>query len=965
MDQEQQKVRGRLQIAAAIDRQPLWVTPETSLIEVIKLTSQNFRICPLESQSSVADLASLMPPRKSCVLVKAGEQLVGILTERDVVKWTAQGLSLSAVKAADVMTQNLKTLQESDLQNAFKILAFFQQYRIRHLPVLNSQGQVVGVVTPNSIRQVLQPTDLLNLRRVEEVMTTHVIWALPTATIMGLAQLMAHHRVSCVVIVEPDESVDAARPHPVGIVTEWDIVQFQALELDLMTLRAHTVMSTPLICLHPQDALWKAHQTMQRLHVRRLVITNNRDELVGVLTQTSFFSVLNPLEMYHSIQILQQQVNLLRDEKIELLQTLNSNLESQIEYCEQRFQATFEQAAVGIAHVSFEGRFLHINQWLCNLMGYGRDELLKKRYLDIIYPDDRERVWAFIEQLIRREIPSFSREKRVCLNDGSSMWVNVTVSIVSQADAKRNYLVAVIEDISDRKKIEADRQRVELELFEEKELAQVTLHSIGDAVITTDAVGRVQYCNPVAERLTGWEATVAKGRPLHEVFRIINETTRDPTENPVTRVLREGCIVGLANHTLLITRDGNERSIDDSAAPIRNRDGHVIGAVLVFHDVTEARTLARQLSWQASHDALTGLVNRRQFEQELRESLRGAKFNNQQHVLCYLDLDQFKVVNDTSGHMAGDELLRQVAMVLKARIRGADVLARLGGDEFAILLKQCPLEQAEAIAKTLQDAIQAFRFVWQDKTFRIAMSIGLVPLMATSRDLISVMSAADAACYAAKIRGRNRVHVYQTDDSELVRQRHEQQWSIRIREALEENRFCLYRQAVVPTTEHCSSQKTHYEILLRMIDETGTLVLPTVFIPAAERYGLMQQIDHWVIQTFLAQIEQSRPETAAAAKGAATIPYMINLSGASLSDDQFLSFLRTQFTQYPTAPQFICFEITETAAISNLNQAIHFIHELKQLGCQFALDDFWQRDVFFWLPQDAASGLCENRRQVY
>nr|MDJ0707815.1 CBS domain-containing protein [Leptolyngbyaceae cyanobacterium MO_188.B28] len=465
MDQEQHKVRERLQIGAAIDRQPLWVTPETPLIEVIKLTSQNFRTCPLESplesQSSGDDLASLLPQRKSCVLVKTNEQLVGILTERDVVKWTAQGLSLSTVKAADVMTQDLKTIQESDLQDAFKILALFQQFRIRHLPVLNSRGQVVGVVTPSSIRQVLQPTDLLNLRRVEEVMTTHVIWALPTATVLGLAQLMAHHRVSCVVIVKPNGSAVAPRPHPIGIVTEWDIVQFQALELDLMTLKADTVMSTPLICLHPQDTLWKSHQTMQRLHVRRLVITNKKDALVGILTQTSLLSVLNPLEMYHSVQLLQQQVNLLRDEKIELLQTLNSNLETQIGYCEQRFQATFEQAAVGIAHISFEGRFLHINQRFCELIGYDRNELLEKQYLDIIYPDDRELFWTFIERLIRCEIPSFSREKRVCLQDGPYLWVNVTVSIVAQGSGKLNYLVAVVEDISDRKQVEADRQQVE------------------------------------------------------------------------------------------------------------------------------------------------------------------------------------------------------------------------------------------------------------------------------------------------------------------------------------------------------------------------------------------------------------------------------------------------------------------------------------------------------------------------
>ena len=775
MDQEQPQFREGLQIAAAIDRQPLWVTPDTPLIEVITLISQNYRICSLEPQASAADLGTLLPNRKSCALVMADGQLAGILTERDLVKLTAQGLSLSLVRVGDVMTQNLTVLRESELQDAFKVLNLFQHHRIRHLPVLNDSGQVVGIVTPDSIRQVLQPTDLLKLRRVEEVMTSQVIWALPTATVMGLAQLMAHHRVSCVVIVETNNSADSSRRRPIGIVTERDIVQFQALELNLPRLPAHTVMSAPLRCLHPQDSLWEAHQTMQRLHVRRLVITNFQSELVGVLTQTSFFSVLNPLEMYDAIQVLQQQVTQLHDEKIELLQTLNSNLETQVQYCEQRFQATFEQAAVGIVHISLEGSFLQINQRFYDLVGYARDELLTKHFLDIIHPDDRESHRNCIEKLIRSELPLYSQEKRLRLRNGSSIWVNVTVSIVSQPATKPNYLVAVVEDISERKQVEADRKRFEQELFEEKELAQVTLHSIGDAVITTDAAGRVQYCNPIAEQLTGWEADAAKGRPLHKVFRIVNETTREPAENPVERVLRDGYIVGLVNHTLLITRDGSERSIDDSAAPIRNRDGQLIGAVLVFHDVTQSRTLARQLSWQASHDALTGLVNRRQFEQELLEGLQGAKYNNQQHILCYLDLDQFKVVNDTSGHMAGDELLRQVSTVLKTRIRGVDVLARLGGDEFGLLLKQCPLERAEAIAKTLQETVKAFRFVWQDKTFRIAMSIGLVPLTATSRDLTSVMSAADAACYAAKIRGRNRIHVYQANDSEVAKQRHEQQ----------------------------------------------------------------------------------------------------------------------------------------------------------------------------------------------
>ena len=519
--------------------------------------------------------------------------------------------------------------------------------------------------------------------------------------------------------------------------------------------------------------------------------------------------------------------------------------------------------------------------------------------------------------------------------------------------------MTVVEDISERKRmaIELEQHRYHLEelvaartaklreseeaLFREKELAQVTLHSIGDAVITTDASGRVSYCNPIAERLTGWEAAVASGRFLSEVFQIVHEVTRRPTQNPVERVLRDGCTAGLANHTVLISRDGTEYCIEDSAAPIRDRDHQMIGVVIVFHDVTQARSLARQLSWQARHDVLTRLVNRRQFEHDLAEAIQEVNQENQQHVLCYLDLDQFKVVNDTCGHIAGDELLRQVSRLLRSQIRAADTLARLGGDEFGVLLRRCPLEGAEVIANNLRKAIQDFRFIWQDKAFSIGVSIGLVCLKNTnSCALTDILSAADAACYAAKDRGRNRVHVYQADDSELARQRRERQWSVQIQQSLADNRFCLYRQAIVPISESDASQSSHYEILLRMIDENGELVLPGSFIPAAERYKLMPAIDRWVIRTVFSYAEQTAPATSSSNVELQPLLNMINLSGASISDDQFLSFLREQFDRYEVSPQTIGFEITETAAIANLAHAIHFMQELKQLGCCFALDDF-------------------------
>ncbi|MEG4215812.1 diguanylate cyclase [Microcoleus sp. Pol14C6] len=313
-----------------------------------------------------------------------------------------------------------------------------------------------------------------------------------------------------------------------------------------------------------------------------------------------------------------------------------------------------------------------------------------------------------------------------------------------------------------------ERQRLEASLFAEKELAQVTLQSIGDAVITTNAQGNVRFFNPIAEQLTGWKAHEAQGLPLSTVFKIINEVTPKPVENPIDKALLEKRIVGLANHTKLIARDGREYAIEHSAAPIRDCQGQIIGAVIVFHDVTESRNLARQLSWEASHDALTGLINRRGFEQRLIEAIASVQDSNQQHALCYLDLDKFKVVNDTAGHCAGDELLRQITTLLQNGVRANDTLARLGGDEFGLLLNKCPLSKAAQIAENLKDLVHQFRFSWDRKTFIIGVSIGVIAINQASQDLMEVMGAADAACYAAKGKGRNCVHVYRRDDDELI-----------------------------------------------------------------------------------------------------------------------------------------------------------------------------------------------------
>ena len=343
---------------------------------------------------------------------------------------------------------------------------------------------------------------------------------------------------------------------------------------------------------------------------------------------------------------------------------------------------------------------------------------------------------------------------------------------------------------------------------------------------------------------------------------------------------------------------------------------------------------------------MTGLYNRREFEQQVNSAIKDCQNKECHHVLCYLDLDRFKIVNDTCGHTAGDELLRQVTKLIKKRIRTSDIFARLGGDEFGLLLYQCPTEIGRKIANQLRQLIQDFRFIWDDKVLRIGVSIGLVTIDSTTEDLISLLNTADAACYAAKAKGRNCVHLYHEQDTVIAEQRGERQWIEKLSRALEENRFCLYSQKIVSIKGNCDGalplprDRCHYEILLRLIDESGKLITPGVFLSAAERYDLMPAIDRWVVTTFLADYEvyyQSRKEQKLEPL---TNIYTINLSGASINSQEFGTFLQEQFNRYSIPPTTICFEITETVAISNLDNAVTLIKQLKKLGCSIALDDF-------------------------
>ena len=473
--------------------------------------------------------------------------------------------------------------------------------------------------------------------------------------------------------------------------------------------------------------------------------------------------------------------------------------------------------------------------------------------------------------------------------------------------------------------------QAEQAMFREKERAEVTLFSIADGVITISADGKVEYLNPIAEQLTGWTKEEAQGRMLPDVFRVVNEDSREEIPSPALGAALDGQAVSTDFHGVLISRSGNEYAVEQSVAPMRDPAGNMIGVVLVFRDVTQSRHLARQLSWQATHDPLTGLGNRIEFESMMDQLLETAGNQGKHHALVYLDLDRFKIVNDTCGHVAGDELLRQLSSLLLERVREGDGLFRLGGDEFAVLLVGCPLHRAIEIANDIRQRVEEFRFNWDGKSFSVGASMGLIPITADSMGKPQILAAADAACYAAKEKGRNRVQVYEPGNSELVAREGEMKWLQRIHAAINEDRFVLYFQRMLNTRDR---SRMDYEILLRMRDDEGRIVPPQAFIPAAERYHLMPMIDRWVVSATLSWAANN-PKILNEIGG-----FYINLSGQSLNDEKFLGFVSEQIQGRDELTGMIGFEITETAAIANLTRAMRFISVLKGMGCRFALDDF-------------------------
>ena len=538
----------------------------------------------------------------------------------------------------------------------------------------------------------------------------------------------------------------------------------------------------------------------------------------------------------------------------------------------------------------------------------------------IFHRDDLDRILKAVNASLQYDVP-YEMEHRVVLANGETRNVYSHGEVIRNSSGVPVKLFGIVLDITEQKQAEqalrAGEERYRA-LFDDNPTMFFTVDQ-RCMILSVNQYGAEQMGYSVDELTDRSILDIFYEDDSHEARANLQKCFAEPKEVHAWELRN-------------IRKDGTVLWARFRARGVCDADGFPT-ALLVSEDITEMRQLSEQLSYQASHDSLTSLVNRGEFENRLQHLITRAREDAGEHALCYLDLDQFKVVNDTCGHIAGDELLRQLGGVLHQSIRKSDTLARLGGDEFAVLMENCTLEQANRVATKVHRDIEEFRFVWEDRSFNLGVSIGLVPINETSINSIEALKQADAACYAAKDTGRNRIHIYKVDDSDLARRTGEMQWVARINHALEEDLFCLYAQSIVPIGAP-EDKGEHYELLLRMLTDSRRVIQPGTFLSAAERFNLTPRLDRWIIDYFFNWLMDNPKRLERLSLCA------INISALSLNDDQFLKFVVDNFDRTEIPPEKICFEITETAAIANLSRATVFIRTLKGLGCRFSLDDF-------------------------
>jgi diguanylate cyclase (GGDEF)-like protein/PAS domain S-box-containing protein len=599
--------------------------------------------------------------------------------------------------------------------------------------------------------------------------------------------------------------------------------------------------------------------------------------------------------------------------------TVKHELTQQLKASEQRLRTITDNIPAMIGYMDREKRYRFANKSAESWFPMSQEEVIGQPIEFLLGAEAYERAKPYIDQAMAGEMVSFENHR----SDGR--YANVTYVPDWHGDSVIG-IYTFVTDITER--YEAAKS-----LYMEKERARTTLGSIGDGVLTINADGRIDYLNPVTEKMTGWKLADAIGMRVETVLRLIDQSDGKSIESPLYHTLVTGESALLPPRTILISKDGSEYSVEDSCTPIRDSEGVITGAVLIFRDVTDKRKMVDRITFQARHDALTGLVNRLEFERVVEAQLQDTKTSGHQHALLFIDLDRFKLVNDTSGHKAGDELLRRLSKLMLHKLRKSDLLARVGGDEFGVLLENCRLEKAQDIAQSLIAAIGEFSFQWEEKLFTVGASIGVVPISRDAKNVEGLFAAADAACYWAKEHGRNQAKIYHEEEIDSHDRQVQDNWIERIKAGLSEDRFCLYGQRIGTTGQPRDNGADSFEVLVRLREGDQALVPPMAFLPAAERHNLMPQIDRWVIQHALSGIQQKN-----AGKNGGH--FFINLSGTSLADEALPDFITEQFRVTEIAPQRICFEIAEVAAVAQIDEAHRLIKKLRSFGCRVALDNF-------------------------
>jgi diguanylate cyclase (GGDEF)-like protein/PAS domain S-box-containing protein len=577
----------------------------------------------------------------------------------------------------------------------------------------------------------------------------------------------------------------------------------------------------------------------------------------------------------------------------------------------------------------------YANPQFADLLGLDRDQVVGRSLVEFVPPDQTDLVAASLVRGLAGEASPMRFEVDLQGSQGQMLRLEIGLTR-TEFDGAPALLITGVEVIPTMTSPVLAGGTGIFE-FGGRSRARMALESVSEALLTTEASGRIDYANPAASVLLGIDAKALVGQSLDEVVRLVDESDRKLLKDPVELALQGTTTVGSGRRAFLLARSaGTERSIELTASPLRSRDNateEITGAVLLLHDVTELRGIARQISYQATHDALTGLVNRREFERRLTEVLENARSGEFHHVLAFIDLDHFKAVNDSDGHQAGDSLLREVAKLMREAVRDSDIVARVGGDEFALLLPRCPLDRGRQIAEDLARTVAQHRFVWKGRIHNIGASVGLVELARDSGTVEEMIAAADSACYVAKKQGNGHVAVYSALDEVAARQSGDFHWLRTLQAALRDQGFRLYWQPIVPA-HGAEGSGPAMEVLVRLADGKGAELSAVPLVRAAERYRLMGLVDRWVVQTTFTAL----------GRGAITLPAQrslaINISGQTLADNQFLDFVVDCFDRSGVEPAQICFEISEATVAADLEAARRFVGVLHGMGCQFALDDF-------------------------